>query len=157
MLMSQLLHPHPEAPKIDLKGQQLAGALLISPWVIFDSSATSTTSNLKYDFVSQSDLLPKARWFVPANEEDDYNIPLNASPEWWKGLPVKNILVTAGDYEIFRDDIAEIVKKMRVHNPELEYFVGPAEIHVESAVVRGLKMPIAATEKHFVDWILRRL
>lgn len=57
-LMSHLLHPHPAATKINLK-EPLAGAILISPWVKFN---TNTDSFKRYE---KSDMLAEAavqRW-----------------------------------------------------------------------------------------------
>ncbi len=42
-----------------------------------------------------------------AENADPYNQPIMAGPEWWKGLPVRDVLVVAGSDEILVDDIVE--------------------------------------------------
>lgn len=44
---------------------------------------------------------------------DEYNTPLHAASEWWKDMPVSNILLTVGQHEMLRDDsiqFGEIIK-----------------------------------------------
>ena len=59
MLISHLMHPHPDvSPKIKLS-EPLAGAILISPWVKFGTDDESVKRNATSDYVT-----PKAanRW-----------------------------------------------------------------------------------------------
>ena len=48
------------------------------------------------------------------SEEDEFDVPLGASPEWWRGLSVSEVGVVWGGYEFFRDDIESWVKKVKV-------------------------------------------
>lgn len=52
-LMSHLLHPHPEALKIDLK-EPLAGAILLSPWVQFKTNTDSFKRYQNSDMLSEN-------------------------------------------------------------------------------------------------------
>lgn len=52
-LLSHLLHPHPEVTKIELK-EPLAGAVLISPWVSFDTNTDSFKRHESSDMLSEN-------------------------------------------------------------------------------------------------------
>jgi len=45
---------------------------------------------------------------------DAYNVPLSASPDWWKGLPVHDLCVLVGEYEMFFDDIQVFAQNLNV-------------------------------------------
>ncbi len=50
-LISHLLHPHSDVPKIDLS-EPLAGVILVSPWVTFRTDDDSVTRNMTSDYVT---------------------------------------------------------------------------------------------------------
>ena len=50
-LMSHLVHPHPDATKIQL-GEPLPGAILISPWTKFATDDDSIKRNQTSDMVT---------------------------------------------------------------------------------------------------------
>ena len=45
---------------------------------------------------------------------DPYNQPLVAPADWWRDVPVNEILIVAGSDEVFVDDIAALAKKIEV-------------------------------------------
>lgn len=113
-LVSHISHPHASAPKVDLRGQKLAGMYLISPWVTFDINSRSMQANLQRDYLNPPGFVVPVSSFLGNSAMDEYNVPLNAAPEWWQDLPVKDTCILAGDYEVFRDDVVSIVEKIRV-------------------------------------------
>lgn len=114
-LLSHSLHPHPAVPTLQLPpGQIFKAALLMSPWVTFDSNSPSMVVNEQKDYICRSSLRKWHEAFLGANELDPYTTPLDAETEWWEGLPVKQILFTAGGDELFCHDVEALGAKMQV-------------------------------------------
>jgi len=158
-LLSSLSHPHPTAPPISFKNSKLAGAFLISPWVTFKGDSISMKENADKDFVIHESLRRGSDMFMDGAKEDEFNVPLSASPEWWRGLGerVREIGVLVGGYEIFRDDVRAWVGKVKVYNPDIEFFLAPAEIHDQAVVDRGLGLKMPKSEELFREWMMKRL
>jgi hypothetical protein len=176
--MAHLSHPHPAAPRIELV-EKLGGVYLISPWVSFTGSSASMKANKKKDFIKFTSLEKLSAQFVGSAGLDGYNMPLSASPDWWKSLQVQNLCIMAGEYEIFLTDIEDFAAAVKVlnlvhisaldssslsladlgltetklHNPQTEYYCAPAEIHVGMLVDRGLGLGLAKSEIHFRSWL----
>jgi acetyl esterase/lipase len=135
-VLSHILHPHPQVPKILPLCSPLASAVLISPWVTFDTTADSFRRNGKIDFIT-AELI--SYWGVGAMgegvaeaeiAEDRYHAEAKLAPEsWWEGLErvVKFVGMTAGAYETFVDDVTELHRKLKDARREL--FVAPREVH----------------------------
>ncbi len=54
-----------------------------------------------------------------AEVSDEYNQACTASAEWWEGLKVQQILVTAGEEEVLVDGIKGFVETLS----ELSFFI----------------------------------
>lgn len=160
-LLSHLSHPHPDpsVPRISLHSNKLAGCFLISPWVTFSGTSNSMKENANKDFVIHESLKRYSDMFMNGTKEDEYNTPLSASVEWWKGFRevVGEVGVLVGEYEIFMDDVVSWVDKVKVHNPEIEFFLAPAEIHDQAVVDRGLGLKMPKSEVFFRQWVMKRL
>lgn len=53
-------------------------------------------------------LLEWADAYAPSSIRDEYSEPLRADVAWWKDLSIHDLLVAAGEVEVFRDDIREL-------------------------------------------------
>jgi len=122
-LASHILHPHPQVPKLSLTDEFFKGIVLISPWVTFDQTAPAFERNAKKDTLVRTALRNWSDAFMGHAERDNYNSPLDASPDWWDGIPAEDILVLTGADELFVDDITEFAKKLQVSCP-LTYILG---------------------------------
>lgn len=112
-VLSHLSHPHPEISRLELK-ENLRGAVLISPWVSFDTSVDSMTQNERKDFLTAGSIGPWVAAFLSGAPTDPWNQPLMASPEWWEQLKVDEVLINAGADEIMIDDIRAFAKRFKV-------------------------------------------
>ena len=118
-LLSHILHPHPSIPPIDLKGESLRGALLISPWVSFDTRHKSYERNAESDLFDAVPLTLWSKAFLGTTQRqgillgDSYSEPLIAEPSWWKGADqvVKEVLIWGGGGEVFIDGINAFAEK----------------------------------------------
>ncbi|KAJ0115685.1 hypothetical protein J7T55_010508 [Diaporthe amygdali] len=129
-LLAHLVHPLPDARKIELKdGQRFAGAFLVSPWLSSVDDGPAFRENGYLDMVSsevvkqatalttaglggiQSSGAVKALvWAMPGDVEDN---------RWWDGLDevVRDVLVTAGKNEVLREEVISFAETIRARNP----------------------------------------
>ncbi len=112
-LLSHVMYPHPSIPSLNLS-EDLKGLILLSPWVTFDQTAPAMSQNANKDMLEKSVLKRWSDAFMGGAEDDNYNTPLMADGDWWKGLPAKEVLILAGRDELFVSDIEEFVKKLNV-------------------------------------------
>jgi acetyl esterase/lipase len=106
---------------VDLKGEALRGALLISPWVSFDTRHDSYTRNAESDIFDAVPLTLWSRAFLGPNQRqnilqgDSYSEPLVAEPSWWSGADkvVSEVLIWGGGGELFIDGINAFAEKFR--------------------------------------------
>lgn len=106
-LLSHLTHPLPELPSVDL-AEDVGGAILLSPWVTFDVSAKSFTTNKYKDMFPAESLLEWAEAFVGSQAPNAYMEPLKAPEGWWQRTPVGKLMVLSGEDEVFLDDIQKM-------------------------------------------------
>lgn len=71
-------------------------------------------SNSDKDFLFPGDLRRIANQYMGKARDDNYSVPLTAPAEWWKDIPVEDICIAAGEYEIFLDDIRAFVANLKV-------------------------------------------
>ncbi|KAF4539802.1 Alpha beta hydrolase fold protein [Lasiodiplodia theobromae] len=131
-LLSHILHPHPEVPRVDLdpEGEEdgggggdegggenrLRAAVLISPWVSFDTTTASYARNATRDMISAASVTRWATLFLGGRPTDPYNEPVDVPAGWWKGLDtkaVRDVLFLAGEYEVLLDGILNCVESVR--------------------------------------------
>lgn len=131
MLLSHMLHPHSAVSSKINVSSPLAGVILISPWTKFATDDASVGRNQGSDYVT-----PEAanRWsalFLGSGRIDNYNQPVIADAEWYKGLDnkVKDILVWGGSGEVLIDSIEVATKKLQQAHPRVEYVVQPGASH----------------------------
>jgi acetyl esterase/lipase len=96
---------------------------------------------------------------------DPYNQAIMASPQWWAGLPVQEVLVVAGRDEILVDDIVAFAEKLREGmgkgedgKEKVTLFVAEDECHDQTNldVQFGYKEPGQQT-KLIRSWVASKL
>jgi acetyl esterase/lipase len=176
-VFSHILHPRSDVPSVSLGDQKFAGAVLVSPWVTFDQTAPAFKNNASKDILSGPVLKRWSDAFMGKAARDNYTYPLDASPEWWQGLPVEETLVLTGGDEVFVDDIKVFADKLKVsyhrfcsrerwrtltpitqtYNAKVELLVSEGECH-DSPLIEGMTAaaPGKVTKK-FYDWTLTHI
>jgi len=129
-LISLIHHPHPTLSHLSLPAP-LAGALLISPWTSFSTTTPSWSSNLSKDIIVKQHMYHWTNAFIRPEQHDAYSQPVSAGTDWWKGAPVKRVLITSGNDEVFRDDIAVVERQMKEAGVGVVCVNCAREIHVE--------------------------
>lgn len=122
-LLSHLLHPHFDIPRLQLQ-TPLRACVLYSPWVSFDTSHPSFERNAQKDSLVPNMLRRFAGMYLGEidGETDpgivsggnNYSEPLLSNASWWRGLHgiVSNIWIYAGEDEIFVDSLRDFGAKL---------------------------------------------
>ncbi|TGZ76957.1 alpha/beta-hydrolase, partial [Ascodesmis nigricans] len=116
-ILSHLLHPHPAVEVLELPAKgRFPAAVLISPWVSFETTASSFATNAEHDYISDTFIGMWAWTAIPWEIRQKevmagryHNEPAKAPGEWWRGLDrvVGRVEVLVGGKEVFRDDIVD--------------------------------------------------
>lgn len=96
------------------------------------------------------------RWstqFRGSAPTDPYMEPLSAPEGWWQGLPAKDVLITAGDDEIFLDDIEEMARRLQAVHPKTKICVLEDETHNHMVMELTLREDKSETRLTFEKWV----
>lgn len=110
--MSILLHPHPDVNSLSLNSP-LAGLLLISPWVSFESDSQSYQDNKNKDIHKKGEMHEWADDYTLPEERNNWSEPIRADVVWWNNLPAKRVLNIYGGFELFKDDDAKFGETLK--------------------------------------------
>jgi len=109
-LLSHLKHPDQSIPRLNLSSP-LQAAVLISAWISFKDDVPSMTDNKYNDIVT---FTAATRWAeeylnekLPFPSSNEYTEPRDAAPEWWTGLPVRNVISMCSEDECLIDLIRD--------------------------------------------------
>ena len=168
-VLSHILHPHPALPVLPMPAIPFGGILAISPWVVFESNAQSFVHNTK-DVLSAIPLLTWGRMIRQGNVLADgkgephgyWSEPFKAPPEWWRDTAkvTRNVMVTYGQFEAFRDDDTAFVKKLRL-GAGTEVDVASLEesrgIHIGPVIDASLRRAPSELTKAISGWVYDRV
>jgi acetyl esterase/lipase len=130
-VLSAISHPFDGVKPFKLD-DKLAGALLISPWVSFETDTPSWKDNHGKDVVS----LETVNLLIPAyakpNEFNNHSEPLRAPNDWWKDAPVRNILNVYGDFEVLRDHQAQFSQKLAESGAKVQDSKCSTQVHIDN-------------------------
>lgn len=168
-LLGHLLHPHPEAQKVDLK-EPLAGAFLVSPGVTKEDTAKSFAENAGIDMIP-SGILPIVEQYLQdaykaqgiefteekRKKDAPYVSPLNAPDSWYDDIAkiVSNIYLTIGKREVLRDPalaFCDLLKRKGMADV-LTVEVPEDEAHV-FIVLEGMAGIKGSATQRMIDWFL---
>ena len=131
-VLSHLMHPHPEIPPLKLPNNgKLGSAILLAPWISFNTDWPSNTYNASKDLVSSHIGNVWSSSFLGGKPRDGYNEPLSADLGWWKGLDgvVEEILVVAGGDEVLLDSIREFARRLEGAHEKVTVVIAEGEWH----------------------------
>jgi len=117
-VISHLLHPHPDVNPVKLTSP-LKAAIVFSPWVSFDMKSFSVLENQMQDPVSPEVMRGWARDYLGTAPLDHYNQPSTAPCDWWRDIPVEQLLITGAAREMLAEDLTRFSEMMKVSDPEL--------------------------------------
>ncbi|OOF92445.1 hypothetical protein ASPCADRAFT_509415 [Aspergillus carbonarius ITEM 5010] len=152
-VLSHLAHPHPSIPALSLTGN-LAGALLLSPWMI-DSRADyeSHRQNADRDSLSLGTLNSWADMYLGDTTPDNYSQPAGAPKNWWRSLPVKKIFIGVGGDEVMLDSTVETARKIEAEHAGVTLSVAHREYHCESVISSALGIAPGEQYEALMAWL----
>ncbi|KAF7955467.1 uncharacterized protein EAE97_000726 [Botrytis byssoidea] len=135
-LLSHIMHGHPNEsiPRVHLS-EPLDGAVLLAPWVTFDTGSKSYERNEYKDLIHPYAIKVWSSDYQASAPSDNYIEPLYASSSWWSRLPtaVSSIMIVAGEDEVFVDDVKTFADNLQKVGAEsdvkIELFVVENEYH----------------------------
>ncbi|KAH7080777.1 Alpha/Beta hydrolase protein [Paraphoma chrysanthemicola] len=151
-LLSSISHSHPAIPALELS-TKLRGALLMSPWVSFSKDWESYRGNADRDLVAETGMLEWADAFAGPEERNNFSEPIKANADWWKTVPVENTLLVWGEYEVFRDSIAEVAETLVKAGISIKTVECSQQVHVESVLDSQSGMEHGPMSKEIWDWL----
>lgn len=115
-VLCHLVRPIPGVPEVKISGP-LGGAFLVSPWLTGRVDDASFVENDGADMIN-TDIAVKARDELLGQDASGVStvaFPLDAEDSYYKALAtvVRDLFVTVGENEVFRDQVVAFVEKVR--------------------------------------------
>jgi acetyl esterase/lipase len=160
-LLSHLMHPVQATEPITLS-EKLRGIFLIAPFLSFNYNKESYTYNASKDFLQLKDIKEFNGNFKPPGLSDTEAMkdpglsPLDSPIGWWKDCPVERILLTAGAWEVFLDDVVEFFERLKEETgpgTKVDLVVGRKEVHCACIVDGAFGLQEGDTAMAISSWI----
>ena len=160
-ILAHMREPHPLVEPIFPKGtpaEKLLGALVISPRCANSNNSASFTYNNSRDIISGRSMDSVAeKWGTEM--EDVWAVPLQGGKEFWKDVMVNRMLLTAGENEVYVDDVKDFAAMMgakdRIEqaNCPYELVVSRGEFHVQAVLDVALAYNKGIMLEAVLDWL----
>lgn len=128
----------------------LHAALLISPWISFDTSEPSFKMHENSDYITTTALERASMAYLAlGSAHDDYSQPSTASVEWWREVAetaVANLLIWGGGAEILIDGITKFASRVEAgfweggNGAGFGFVITPNQAHEEMIIDTMLLM-----------------
>ena len=151
-LLAHIKQKHPQIPALDeMDGKQFKAVYGLSPWITMSTTAKSFPENEFRDHIA----VKKMNFFIDLwnPTSDIWAEPLRADPAFWQGIAAKKILLTAGMWECFADDIIEMATKLKDGGADIELVKGEKEAHVQGVLDEALGVPQSGSTQRAIDWL----
>lgn len=144
----------------------LKGCFLVSPLASFSSTTASYKRRCSVDVLGKDVvdswgklLIRNSPWHDEISKGYAWGMALDAPNTWWEELDsVKNILVTGGEEEVFRDHVVQLLdvlkRKTKTH---VTGYMAEKEAHDGPLMDFSAKRPPGPTTKFITEWIIARL
>lgn len=147
--LAHAIRPSPDCGKVTFdtlsaegSPRPLAAAILIAPYVTYhqvrDALPPSVSSNASIDYLTRTADLNFQRLYAPP-PNDIYAEPGLAPTDFWANLGdvVTKVQVTAGAWELIRDDVLAFGAKLQQSTADVVVQVADHAVHVEPCVDFG--------------------
>jgi acetyl esterase/lipase len=158
-LLAHIKRPNPLARDLTMLvgiRRCLRGAYVISPWVKMRYDSDSFRVNAGRDYIQAEGMNRYTAMWEPIHDEV-WAEPLAGGPKFWEDIPVSNLLVTAGSWECFLDDILEMAAQLDAKafgdGATVELSVGDREVHVQCALDKAVGVPHGHGALDILRWL----
>ncbi|KAJ5780062.1 catalytic protein [Penicillium paradoxum] len=168
-LLSHLHHPRPGGADLSTlikPTEKIKGCFLVSPLASFDVEAGSYQKTLSVDVLGKEvvakwgDLLVRgSSWYEERSKGYGWGMALDVPEEWWNDLDsVSNILITAGDEEVFWDHNVQLLDVLRRKGKaQVTGCMAAKEAHDVPLMDFMAKRPPGKTTKFITEWIIAQI
>ncbi|KAG6027951.1 hypothetical protein E4U41_000811 [Claviceps citrina] len=163
-VLSHLTHRHAAIDELTLTGP-LAAAVMMAPWTAMNEPDARLAGDDGGDVITKAPLGHWARNYMggggatatmatTATTPDYYTDASRAPSGWFRGLPVNQILVMAGQHEYLLPQIDAFVRTLQTGYGPVEFYVADKEAHIAPFVnlLYEHNAPTGQGTK-LVDWI----
>ncbi|ENH62886.1 Esterase [Fusarium oxysporum f. sp. cubense race 1] len=157
-LLCHLIEPHPAVPEV-LLPEPLLGAFLVSPWVTRCTDDASFRENCWIDMLSGPTVDKSTRELLgPDIEETSASLafPLDRDKSCFEGMEsiLKQLYVSVGAHEVFRDQGIALVREIRHLNPKLDVRVDMQTRQAHDFILlEGQEERDGECIQHMKDWM----
>ncbi len=160
-LLAHIQKPHPAAKSLIGRfrpGSQLLGAYVISPWVSMKYDSESFKQNASRDYISAKSMAACTEMWNPSHAQV-WGELLAGDVDFWRNLPVDKLLLTAGGWECFLDDILVMASRLEAKEfgagAAVELSIGEKEVHVQCALDKAVGAPHGRGAQDILSWLKR--
>ena len=132
---------------------QLAGILLISAWVSYQTDSPSWKENADKDIVPAECVSILTGAYINSTEHNNFTEPHLAAASWWTGIPAKSILNVYGGYECFRDDITEVGKALQDAGNQVKNVECAKQVHIDCYIDAQAEMEPGEMSLKIWEWL----
>ncbi|KAG4437813.1 hypothetical protein IFR05_006700 [Cadophora sp. M221] len=155
-LLAHIKQPHPSVKALPPLPGKFAAAFAISPWVKATYNSRSFVDNSTYDYISAQGMENATKMWSPEFGEV-WSEPIVGGVEFWQHVPVDHLLVTAGSFECFLDDVKEFGEQLNTSKTgeehSVEFFTGEKEVHVQCALDKAVGIPYGYSASKILNWL----
>jgi acetyl esterase/lipase len=158
-LLAHIKKPNPHAkplPGLRAAGQRLRGAYLISPWVAMKYDSSSFQTNASRDYIRAKSMATYTTMWKPDTTQV-WAEPVTGGSQFWRNIPVDDLLITAGSWECFLDDIQEMASQLDAKpfgsGASVELSIGEKEVHVQCAVDKAVNVKNGKVANDILQWL----
>lgn len=151
-LISHILHPLKGLKPLSLE-EPLAGLLLISPWLSFESDSKSYVRNKGRDIHGAQSMHEWAGDFALRSERNNWSEHIRADYLWWKSFPAQKTLNIWGECELFQDDIAKFGEVLVRAGAEVTNIECPKQVHIDCILDAQTDLEIGPMSTEIWKWL----
>jgi len=151
-IISVILHGFQGIEPLKLD-EPLAGMLLISPWVSYQTDNPSWKENKDKDIVPAECLHILTDAYLDSGDRNNFSEPHQADVSWWRNIPAKSILNVYGGYECFRDDIAEVGKALKDAGNQVQNVACAKQVHIDCVLDAQAEMEPGDMSHEIWNWL----
>lgn len=162
VLIAHLMQPSPYVKEVSGFGEtpgRFRAAFLISPWVACQYNSKSFRTNATRDFISKEVMKRFTALWAP-NIHEIWAAPSTGGAKFWRHAPVDSILITAGEWECFLDDIRGMADRLGAKpfgsGSPVELAIAKAEVHVQCVVDAAVNLPHGVMANSILGWLASR-
>lgn len=156
-ILAHIRSPHPDIEALqtdDGRPFKLLGAFILSPRIDNDGVTPSFEYNRGKDYLRPTVMQQIVDNWAPTN--DVWAEPGKGDEHFWSEVGSQNVLLVAGEYEIFLDDVKRMAKLLKAEEHDdapIQFVIGPKEVHVQCVIDINSRMQPGFSYLKVMKWL----